>query len=300
MIKKTIIVPGNISYISDWEEFGLFEFPHIINKKIPGCGFTEWCIRNSLFTILSSPRIMLLENKAEQHPEVFYFRNELDKALDIDKDLIVLQRSYIDLTKEEISSEKRRLIIKNLENNLRNYILGCITTNQPCKILVTYDSYRLLKEILINLGYFDKFYTVVDEFQSIFTDSRFKSSTELEFVNHLKDVQKLCFVSATPMIDEYLEMLPDFKDLPYFELDCGSNDPTRIINPQLSIHTCHRITNTAVTIINSYLTGNFEKTIIPDDSGNLREVESKELVIYVNSVKIQSSLLRQSSHSQHL
>ena len=292
MIKKTIIVPGNIRYISDWEEFRLFEFPHIINKKIPGCGFTEWCIKNSLFTILSSPRIMLLENKAEQHPEVFYFRNELDKALDIDKDLIILQRSYIDLTKEEISSEKRRLIIKNLENNLRNYILGCITTNQPCKILVTYDSYRLLKEILINLGYFDKFYTVVDEFQSIFTDSRFKSSTELEFVNHLKDVQKLCFVSATPMIDEYLDMLSEFKDLPYYELDWETDNPLRVLKPDLEVKVIKSVTSKAVEIINTYKSGEFEKTVEIDDFGNVSIIESREAVIYVNSVKNIASIIK--------
>ena len=42
----------------------------------------------------------------------------------------------------------------------------------------------------------------------------------------LKRVPKnLCFVSATPMIDEYLDMLDEFKDLPYYELDWETLDP---------------------------------------------------------------------------
>ena len=138
----------------------------------------------------------------------------------------------------------------------------------------------------------DNFYTVVDEFQSIFTDSRFKSDTELGFLDALKDISHLCFVSATPMIDEYLEMLPEFKDLPYYELDWSALEPERIIKPQLSIHPCHRITNTAVNIINSYLTGNFEKTIVQDEQGNFKEIISNELIIYVNSVKNICDIIR--------
>jgi len=294
MIKEKIIVPGNIRYISDWKEFKLFDFPHIMNKKIPGCGFTEYCIRNLLFTILCSPRIILLENKAEQHPEVFYFRNELDKALDIDKDLIVMQRINNDFTKEDVSKEKRQLIIKNLENSLRNYILGCMSTNRPCKILVTYDSFRLLKDVLVRLGYFDKFYTVVDEFQSIFTDSRFKSDTEIEFINHLKDVRRLCFVSATPMIDKYLEMLDEFKDLPYFELDWETDNPLRVLKPDLDVKVIKSVTSTAVDIIKTYKSGEFEKTIEIDEQGNLTVIESREAVLYVNSVKNIASIIKKS------
>ena len=289
-MNKTIInVPSGIKYISEWEDFVLPDFPCIIDKQVTGCGFTEWIITNKFNSVLISPRLILLENKEAQHlGEVFYARNDLDEVLNVDRDL---NRDLT--TNKKFDKEKEKLIEGNdisdkkteLRNQIRNYYIRCLDENKPCKILVTYDSYRIVHEVLESLGCLDSFYAVVDEFQSIFTDSRFKSNTELEFLEALKNVNNLCFVSATPMIDEYLEMLPDFKDLPYYELDWGSNDPTRIIKPQLSIHACHRITNTAVTIINSYLTGNFEKTIIPDDSGNLREVESKELVIYVNSVK---------------
>ena len=295
MKKEKIVVPGNVRYISDWEDFRLFEFPHILNKRIPGCGFTEYCIRNNMFTILSSPRLILLENKAEQHPEVFYFRNELDKAMSIDKDLILLGKNTHLNDDKEVSEEKRLYIINTLENSLRDYIFGCITKNIPCKILVTYDSYRLLKDILIRLNYFDGFYTIVDEFQSIFTDSRFKSDTELEFIYSLRDVQRLCFVSATPMIDEYLEMLPEFKDLPYFELDWGTANPMRILKPDLDVKIIKSVTSKALEIINTYKSGEFEETVDIDLYTNeLRIIKSTEAVLYVNSVKNIVSIIKKS------
>ncbi len=37
------------------------------------------------------------------------------------------------------------------------------------------------------------------------------------------------------MMDEYLEMLDEFKDLPYYELDWGSADPSRVIQPDLDV-----------------------------------------------------------------
>ena len=63
-MNKTILdVPAGIRYMSEWEGFELPDFPVIINKQITGCGFTEWCIRNRLNSIICSPRKILLENK---------------------------------------------------------------------------------------------------------------------------------------------------------------------------------------------------------------------------------------------
>ena len=44
MIREKIIVPSGIRYISDWNEFNFNKFPGkcIINKQLPGCGFTEY------------------------------------------------------------------------------------------------------------------------------------------------------------------------------------------------------------------------------------------------------------------
>ena len=47
--KRMIPVPKGIRYISNWPEFNLNFFgdkPYIIDKQIPGCGFTEYCLTN--------------------------------------------------------------------------------------------------------------------------------------------------------------------------------------------------------------------------------------------------------------
>lgn len=293
MEKEKIVVPGEVRYISEWENFTLLDFPHILDKKIPGCGFTEYCITNGLDSIVCSPRRMLLENKEEQHPgEIFYFRSEMDKSLNIDKDLF----SNV-MTKEEIEDKTRKLMLEDMESSLRVYIeqrrLRCL----PVKLIVTYDSFRLLKEVLVRMGIFDNFYVVVDEFQSIFTDSRFKSDTEMEFINYLKDIQKLCFVSATPMIDTYLEMLPEFKDLPYYELDWETENPGRVLRPDLKVRVIRSVVEQAVEIINTYKSGNFESAMDFASDGSIIEVFSKEAVLYVNSVKNIVSIIKKSGLS---
>ena len=193
-MEKTILdVPAGIRYISEWEGFCLPEFPNIMDKQITGCGFTEWVITNSFNMLLASPRLVLLENKEEQHPgEVFYARNDLDSVLNVDRDL---SKSLSTVKKSEEEQERLKSDIENnkkvLRSNIRNYVIRCMDENRPCKILVTYDSYRIVYETLQDMHCFDGFYTVVDEFQSIFTDSRFKSSTEIEFLNILKNMY--CF-----------------------------------------------------------------------------------------------------------
>ena len=285
MNKNKIEVPAGIRYISEWKEFKLPEYPHILDKQITGCGFTQWAITCSMNVILVSPRLMLLENKEKQHKDqVYYAKNDLERILEVDKNLETdPKKGYEEKEKEDIDAAEK---IKIYKKNVQAYVRHCFINRTPCKLLVTYDSYRLIYETLIEIGVFESFYTIVDEFQSIFTDSRFKSSTEMEFVEYLQRVNKLCFVSATPYLDEYLDMLDEFKDLPYYELDWETLDPGRIIKPQLSVHPCQRIIETALKIIQTYQNGEFEKTVIRSKiDGRLCEIESKELVIYVNSVK---------------
>ena len=283
--KKIITVPQGERYISEWKDYSLrdFQFPHILDKKIPGCGYTEYCITNDLPIILCSPRRILLENKEQQHTtEVFYLRNELDEDLRVDKDLT----KRINRTPEKqevVSEERKKLIFKHLEGQLRGYLLGCYTSKRVPKILVTYDSFRLVKDILgKNL---DDYYIVVDEMQVVFTDSRFKSTTEIEFMNQLKGLRRVCFVSATPMIEKYLKQIEYFKDLPYYELDWLSEDPLRVIKPNLFVRTTSSIVTTALEIIKTYQEGNFKVCSYRDQkTGEIRQVYSKELVVYVNSV----------------
>ena len=305
MNKKKIEVPEGIRFLSDWKSFNFSEFPGkcIINKQIPGCGFTEYCIRSSENIILCSPRKILLKNKYDQHKdEVYLVVNEMDKDPGVDKDIDKLKRDLskpIYKTDEEIKREKEEEKVRNsqiyerLSSGIGNYILHCSTNNTPAKILVTYDSYRIVQQILMSLGVFETFYTVIDEFQSILHDSRFKSDTELKFMNYLKRSHSALFVSATPMMDEYLDMLSEFKDLPYFELDWYTKDPTRVVKPDLKVYLMRSVGEKVKEIIETYQKEEFEKVVVMR-SGKPTEIESREAVFYVNSVNHIISIIKKS------
>ncbi len=295
LLDNKLIMPKGIRYISE-SDYTLedFQFPHILDKKIPGCGYTEYCITSNLPTILCSPRRILLENKEAQHrDEVLYFKNELDKDLGMDKDITKQLKDANIILNEEV---RTKTVLENnmqhLRTKLDNYINFCLVKNKVPKILVTYDSFRLVKEILIEKKLLDRFYIVIDEMQSVFCDSRFKSSTEMEFINQLQGLNKVCFVSATPMIDKYLKMVDEFKGLPYFEIDWSSEDPLRTIKPDLKVRVTQSITGSAIKIIEDYKKQVFESSIIIDELGNRDLIVSTEAVIYVNSVNNIISIIK--------
>lgn len=294
MNKQIINVPGNIRFISQWNNFldNIETVPCIIDKKLTGCGFTEWCISNNLNVILCSPRRVLLESKEEYHPgEVLYARNDLEVGISYDKSLV----GKLSTSSEKFpeggliggDTEEIRLRISGYKSQVKSWAIDHITASSPCKILVTYDSFRLVKEALQEEQLFDEFIVVVDEFQAIFTDARFKSSAELELMYYLKGVEKVLYVSATPMIEKYLDELEEFKDLPYYELDWKTENPYRTITPNIiprKVFSNTSITKIACEIIEKYRSGIFEKKIV-QIGGKYVEVESKEAVFYINSVK---------------
>ena len=193
MIKHEILVPSDLEYISDWEDYSLPTGHCIVDKGVTGCGYTEYCISNNYDLVLCSPRKLLLENKYDQHQgedNIFYLRNELENYSDV----------------------------SDLKEKLRNHILNCNFKRKPVKILVTYDSTYLIVDSLKEFGLLNKFFFIVDEFQSIFLDSYFKSEVENDFVEYLQDCPNVLYLSATPMLDKYLEKLDMFKNLDFYTL----------------------------------------------------------------------------------
>lgn len=297
MIREKIIVPSGIRYISDWNEFNFNKFPGkcIINKQLPGCGFTEYCIRSNENIILCSPRKMLLKNKKNQHKfDIYLVVNEMDKESNIDKDLSKVDKTTIvnEQFKETIDNNSE--IYKRLYHEIEEYCISRSINGLPCKILVTYDSYRIVKDILEKLDRFYTFYTVVDEFQSILYDSRFKSDTELKFLEYLIQSPTAYFVSATPMMDEYLEMLDEFKDLPYYELDWYTEDPSRVIKPDLDVFLMRSVGEKASEIIQKYLNSEFESIVVMRE-GIPTKIVSTEAVFYVNSVNHITSIIKKNN-----
>ena len=293
-----IIVPKGIRYLSQWESFSIPNFPCIINKTITGCGFTEYCITNSENIILCSPRKILLENKEEQHEnQVYYVRNDLDKSPKVDIDLNkTTNKKGLD-SETTLSKEDIKKAVRNLKLRVQTYINSCIVNNVPAKILVTYDSFRLVKDAIKELETqnvsLNDFRVVVDEWQAIFVDSTFKSDTELEFIYQLSDLQKVCFVSATPYIEKYLNELDEFKELPYYELDWETAEPLRVTRPYIEKHPCSKsIISFACDKIDQYRKGEGEIFAYTDSNGRICEIQSKEAVIYVNSVKNICDIIR--------
>ena len=298
MIKRLndYVVPRGIRFISELgTDFRFYKLPVkcIINKQLPGCGFTEYCLRGPENVILCSPRKMLLENKKDQHGrDVYLVVNELEKELTVDKDLSKVDKSqvFLDTLKEVVHGKDT--VYNRLMNEIKDYLnerkyLG----DKPCKILVTYDSYRIVKDILESLGIFQSFYTVIDEFQTILHDSKFKSNTELDFLYHLHQSHSALFVSATPMLEEYLNMLDEFDGLPYINMDWGKEDPNRILKPALKVLSMMSVGTKLPEIIQSYKSGNFESAIRMIN-GYPTKIVSDEAVFYVNSVNHITSIIK--------
>ena len=310
MNKQTIIVPKGIRYISEWNNLEegkrLVDLlpsldQYIMNKTITGCGYTEYCITNPFPTILCSPRLVLLENKEDQHKDMenlLYLRNDFEFN-EYDRDISKDDLRPIEESLEKIEERKKLAEehTKILKERIRKHIELCyFKLHKSPKFLVTYDSFRRIKEELGES--INNYLVVVDEFQSIFCDSRFKSDTENEFLNCLHGIKNVCYLSATPMMDKYLDMLPEFKDLPYYELDWSTEDSNRVIKPYLKTKQVKRSLVTEVCkIIDTYKDGKFEKLTRQLEDGTFEEVYSKEAVIYVNSVKNICDIIRRGNLS---
>lgn len=288
---REIRVPADVYYISDWlyNPLDIFfkqsnrpETPKVIlDKKVPGCGFTHWCLTNEFPVILCSPRKMLLENKAEQlGPSVFYIVGSKAVSNPAINNIISTGGT---------SGANINTLSRNF-SNLGNYLINCQSKGIPPKILVTYDSYRILVDILkgLNIYQLKEFNVIVDEFQSIFIDSGFKGDIEKEFLDKLCDKTNLImFVSATPMIERYMDMIPEFSNENLairLRLDWETESPGRVQKSKIRIRKTSKISRDIKKEISQYREGKGPSMSIKRPNGIRETVQSKELVIFVNSV----------------
>ena len=96
------------------------------------------------------------------------------------------------------------------------------------------------------------------------------------------------------MMDEYLEMLDEFKDLPYYELDWETEDPSRLIKPDLNSYVMRTVGEKASEIIQKYLNNDFEEIVVLRN-GIPTRVISDEAVFYVNSVNHITSIIKKNN-----
>ena len=289
-----IPVPRDVNFISEWKDYSYPQGHCIVDKTICGCGYTEFCLRNDIPTILLSPRKALLENKERQHnrPDengqilypVYYFRNEKEALVDFDNSLVPdkgeeknvtsLSFTVIDKNAMAISQEEKAQYLMNLKMQLSNYLQ---TTQTIPKILVTYDSLHYIVEVLGDR--ISEFSIIIDEFQSLFTDAVFKPEVEISLVEEvLINLPNVIYLSATPMLDRYLSLVDYFKTLPYYKLVWPDN---KIQHVKIKRKRVDSIVSACSDIVTRYKSGNFEKRL--DKNGNI--VKSNEVVFFVNSVK---------------
>lgn len=263
---KELNVPIQYRYLSDWQNL-LNILPqqgkYILNKVNTGCGGTTLFLQSPHPCILVSPRSNVLYSKAKQFPDAHLFRHSTDTSTNV----------------------------QTLKDRLRDYINGCAPAVLPwvgCqqsvtpKILVTIDSYPYVAEQLAYMGILNQFTVLVDEFQCLMGDSKFKGRTELEFLHNLRGVRSVCYMSATPIDESYINFFPDFADVStYYKLiwdQAVLETPNLDMRPYKPRQSSKAICKEIITEFR--LQGSFAQKIV-----NGIHVFSTEVVIFLNDVR---------------
>lgn len=155
-----------------------------------------------------------------------------------------------------------------------------LQTAELPKILVSYDSvYKLIGCI----KYKSDWRVIVDEFQCLLADSSFKSEIELHFLDNSRSFPYVTFLSATPILDKYLEQIDHFKDMNYYQLDWEEKDIVRVYRERTK-----NPINAALEIVRYYQNGNYPSVYV-----NGERIYSKECVIFLNSVNNIVNIIKQ-------
>ena len=159
-------------------------------------------------------------------------------------------------------------------------IEDCLRNSPKPKILATYDSFTRLNSLIKDKP---EWRVVVDEYQYLLIDSSFKSETELRLLETLKEFPYVTYLSATPIADKYMRQMDWFKDLPYTVLE-WSNVEQRFVKRVQSKNPI----NNAIEIVRNYQKGIYPFVLIDGE-----KIESKECVIFLNSVTNIINIVRQ-------
>lgn len=269
MNKMILKVPRGVRMLSQWPDFAK-HIPSgwtVMNKRLTGCGATTYFLeydKNPL--ILCSHRQQLLECKAESH---------------LHKGKVHLFKSSSDTGKEDLNNNLRRLhcYLNQLGGNPFSSFELPMSSHVP-KILVTVDSLPHVIQVLKERGDMDKYCVVSDEMQCIFTDAAFKGDVVLGYMECLKDVKNVLFLSATPYLEEYLDQLEPFCHMNYIDLDWDSEEFGRTIQPTIYKIPSSSLKNEINNVIRKYkANGYFEQKTV-----NGQQTKAEQAVFFLNSV----------------
>lgn len=273
----SISMPKGCRYMSDYENLLNGELPldgkFILNKTVTGCGGTSLFLDSNFPVVIISPRLQVLKEKHRQYPDSFHFHvpfsgNRGQAIIQMMRDL----DSYLDC--HHGSTPFTPLPMR------------------PAKILVTLDSSDKVLGVLRGNNMLDSCPFVVDEFQCLMGDATFKGSTDMNFLIRLdSEVKRICYLSATPVPDIYLDYIPQFANIPYYKLEW---DPDVIVEPTLKERQM-RNGETAEKLCGELIQryrrdGYFERKIV---DGNI--VCSREACIFLNEVKSIIRIIGQNS-----
>ena len=247
-----IEVPVGTKYVSDWKDYTLPKGQCVVDKGVTGCGYTEFCLRNGDNVILCSPRKMLLVNKAKQHKKdcnIFYFENTFEDLDDVTEAYQVLQE----------------------------HVLKCTFKGLPVKIMVTYDSFHYILSFLKKRNQLGNYRIIVDEMQAMFNDVFLKADIENNFLTSLQECPNVLFLSATPMMDKYLDQVDEFKNLPMYKLDWSQTGVVEPLNIQRSL--VDSLITSAKRVITDFREGKYPILVV---NGTIHR--SNEAVFFINSV----------------
>ena len=247
--------PDLLTYLGHFNKF-------ILNKTVTGCGGTSLFLNSSIDVVIISPRLQALKDKHEQHPDTFLFHSPYT------------------------NNGKRADDIKRLMSELNNYISFCgstpFTNKKYAKVFVTLDSCDKVIDVLKKNAAINKFLFVVDEFQCLMGDATFKGTTDMNFLIRLDcEAKNICYLSATPIPDMYLDFVPQFKGLPYIKLEW---DPDVLEEPnviEIQMKKDESAEKVCSNIIRDFKTnGYFERKVVDG-----QVVYSTEACIFLNEVR---------------
>lgn len=272
----TISMPKGCRYMSDYANLlnGILPLDRkfILNKTVTGCGGTSLFLNSDFPVVVISPRLQVLKEKHRQYPDSFHFHVPLCN----NRGQAIIQK------------------IQDLDSYL-NYHHGSTPfapLSKPAKTLVTLDSSDKVLDVLRRNNMLDSCLFVVDEFQCLMGDATFKGSTDMNFLASLdNEVKRICYLSATPIPDIYLNYIPQFANIPYYKLEW---DPDVIVEPTLKerqMKNGETAEKLCEELIQRYRNnGYFERKIV---NGNI--VYSREACIFLNEVKSIIRIIRQNN-----
>lgn len=268
-------MPKGVRYMGENKEYFLkgglpLDGKFILNKSVPGCGGTSMFLDSDLPIVLISPRIRVLIDKHEQYEKTG-------------------NRTFLFHT-DYTSKSKRDKEICNMMSALNTYVKSQLSNLHPPKILVTLDSAKKVIDVLNGMRVTDDFLFVVDEFQCLIGDANYKGSTDMNFLSEIDTmISRICYLSATPIPDQYLDMIPQFQNIDYFKLEW---DPSVLEDSTLK-EVKMKKGETIDTICQKIISDFREKGYFARKVWNGQVMEAKEVCIFLNEVrKIKDIILK--------